>query len=376
MRLQPALLRPDEQEIEHRQHKQQRRHLKKYGLKTSRTTGWRGLRKRVCYEKHALSLAPASRERRLAGRGGADYRAGPRLCNRAGGGLETHRPMPSAPESNEAFLARIAAALERIAPPPPGPADLSAAEAFVWRPAAGGLRPVEKPARVPLDLILGVDRQRDAMVSNTKRFASGAPANNALLWGARGAGKSALIKAVHAAVAVQEPKLKLVEIAREDLPRLADLLSALQQSDARTILFIDDLSFEQDDDGLRALKPVLDGGVAGRPDNVIIYATSNRRHLIARDPHENNPGDLMWADTAEERLSLADRFGLWLGFHAMDQELYLAIVRAYAARFSLTGEDLEAKALTWSRQRGARSGRTAWQFILDLAAAQDRPIAF
>lgn len=246
----------------------------------------------------------------------------------------------------------------------------------MWRPAAGGLRPVEKPSRVPLDLILGADRQRDAIVANTRRFAAGAPANNALLWGARGTGKSALIKAVHANIAVQEPKLKLVEIARGDLPRLAALLSALEQGDARSILFIDDLSFEQEDEGLRALKPVLDGGVAGRPHNVIIYATSNRRHLVARDSHENDPGDLMWADTAEERLSLADRFGLWLGFHAMDQELYLAIVRGYAARFGLTGEDLEARALTWSRQRGARSGRTAWQFILDMAAAQDKPIAF
>lgn len=282
----------------------------------------------------------------------------------------------SAPDPNEAFLARIAAALERIAPPPPGPADLSSAEAFVWRPTAGGLKPVAKPERVPLDLILGVDRQRDAILANTRRFASGAPANNALLWGARGTGKSALIKAAHAELAKADGKLKLVEIAREDLPRLADLLGALQQTDARSILFIDDLSFDGEDDGLRALKPVLDGGVAGRPGNVIVYATSNRRHLVARDPRENNPGDLLWSDTAEERLSLADRFGLWLGFHAIDQDLYLAIVHAYAKRFALAAEDIDARALAWSRQRGARSGRTAWQFILDLAAALDKPIRF
>jgi predicted AAA+ superfamily ATPase len=284
--------------------------------------------------------------------------------------------MSSTPNPNEAFLARIAAALERIAPPPPGPADLSSAEAFVWRPTAGGLKPVAKPERVPLDLILGVDRQREAILSNTRRFAKGAPANNALLWGARGTGKSALIKATHAELSKTQKTLKLVEVAREDLPRLADLLAALQQADARSILFIDDLSFDGEDDGLRALKPVLDGGISGRPANVIVYATSNRRHLVARDPRENNPGDLLWADTAEERLSLADRFGLWLGFHAIDQNIYLAIVHAYADRFGLVTEELEPRALAWSLQRGARSGRTAWQFILDLAAGLDKPIAF
>jgi predicted AAA+ superfamily ATPase len=246
----------------------------------------------------------------------------------------------------------------------------------VWRPAAGGLKPVARPERVPLDLILGVDRQREAILANTRRFASGAPANNALLWGARGTGKSALIKAAHAELAKTDRTLKLVEIVREDLPSLADLLGALQQADARAILFIDDLSFDGEDDGLRALKPVLDGGIAGRPANVIVYATSNRRHLVARDPRENNPGDLLWADTAEERLSLADRFGLWLGFHAVDQDLYLAIVHAYATRFNLKADDIDARALAWSLQRGARSGRTAWQFILDLAAALDKPIRF
>ena len=272
------------------------------------------------------------------------------------------------------LLARIASALERIAPPPPVAADLKAAPAFMWRPAAGGLHPVTKPERLPLDLLLGADRQRDALLANTSRFAAGAPANNALLWGARGTGKSALIKAVFGAVADKASDLRLIEIAREDVTRLGDLLPALAPVKERVVLFIDDLSFEPNDDGLKALKPVLDGGVAGRPENVIVYATSNRRHLVGRDARENTPDDLLWADAAEEKLALADRFGLWLGFHAMDQELYLAIVRAYARRFALVTPDLEPRALAWSRLRGARSGRTAWQFILDLGAALDKPI--
>jgi predicted AAA+ superfamily ATPase len=274
------------------------------------------------------------------------------------------------------LLARIAGALERIAPPAPGAADLAAAPAYVWRPAAGGLHPVAHPERLPLDLILGVERQRDALLANTRRFAAGAPANNALLWGARGTGKSALVKAVFGAVADGAPDLRLIEIAREDVTRLGDLLPALAPVKERVVLFIDDLSFEPNDDGLKALKPVLDGGVAGRPANVIVYATSNRRHLVGRDARENTPDDLLWADAAEEKLALADRFGLWLGFHAMDQDLYLAIVRAYAARFGLVTPDLETRALAWSRLRGARSGRTAWQFILDLGAALDKPIAW
>jgi uncharacterized protein len=274
------------------------------------------------------------------------------------------------------LLARIAAALERMAPPPPAPAALAGAPAFIWRPVAGGLTPIGHPEALPLELLLGVERQRDALAANTRRFASGAPANNALLWGARGAGKSALIKAVFAAVQGQAPDLKLIEIAREDAVRLGDLLPALAPVKQRAILFIDDLSFEPGDDGLKALKPVLDGGLAGRPPNVIVYATSNRRHLVARDARENNAEDLLWADTAEEKLALADRFGLWLGFHSIDQELYLQIVRAYAARFHLAAPDLDHRALAWSRLRGARSGRTAWQFILDLGAVLDRPITW
>jgi predicted AAA+ superfamily ATPase len=277
-------------------------------------------------------------------------------------------------DEHTALLARIAGALERIAPPPPGPAELTGAPAFLWRPAGGGLVPVPKPERLPLDLILGADRQRDALLANTRRFASGAPANNALLWGARGTGKSAIVKAIHGTVSDESPSLKLIEIAREDVVRLGELLYALASAPERVILFIDDLSFEPNDEGLKALKPVLDGGVAGRPTNVICYATSNRRHLVGRDARENTPDDLLWADAAEEKLALADRFGLWLGFHAIDQELYLAIVRGYAKRFDLVATDLDQRALAWSRLRGARSGRTAWQFILDLGAALDKPI--
>ncbi|MGE3302039.1 MAG: ATP-binding protein [Hyphomonadaceae bacterium] len=283
-------------------------------------------------------------------------------------------------DQHAALLARIAAALEAIAPKPPPPLDLTGAEAFVWRAGArageGAARPVAHPSRIPLDLILGADRQRDALLANTLRFATGAPANNALLWGSRGTGKSALVKAVHADVAKRHPLLKLIELSRDDLGRLGDLMARIEDQPARVILFIDDLTFEKDDDGLRALKPVLEGGVAGRPVNALVYATSNRRHLVARDPRENAPDDLLWADTAEERLSLADRFGLWLGFHATDQDLYLAIVNAYAQRFGLVAPDLDARALAWSRQRGARSGRTAWQFILALAAELDRPVEF
>lgn len=288
--------------------------------------------------------------------------------------------MPPPTGKDDETLAQIAAALSRLAdrfaPPPPAPADLTAAAAFVWRPAAGGFKPVAHVSWVPLELILGVDRQRDALLANTRRFAAGQPANNALLWGARGTGKSALVKAIHASVSETAPTLKLIEVEREDLGHLDTLLASLEGSGARALVFIDDLGFEEGDENQRALKPVLEGGVAGRPDNVIVYATSNRRHLVARDARENSPTDLIWSDTAEERLSLADRFGLWLGFHAMDQDLYLDIVRAYAARFGLTCDDLDQRALTWSLQRGARSGRTAWQFILHLGATLDKPVGF
>jgi uncharacterized protein len=275
-----------------------------------------------------------------------------------------------------AALARIAAALERISAPPLSGLDLSAAQAFVWRPAGNGLAPIDAPQRIPLDLILEAERQRDALRANTDRFAAGSPANNALLWGARGTGKSALVKAVHAAVAAKQPQLKLIEVSSDDLHTVPRLVAALAAAPERVILFIDDLSFDGDESAARALKPALDGGIAARPENLVVYATSNRRHLVPRDPRENAADDLIWADTAEERLAMADRFGLWLGFHALDQDGYLRIVRAYAKRLALpiAPKELEREALAWSRLRAARSGRTAWQFILDLAGALGKPV--
>ena len=265
-------------------------------------------------------------------------------------------------------LNRIAAALERLAPPPPGPVDLSASAAFLWRPRAGGLCPVA-PAHHALDDLLGIDAHKAALLANTKRFAGGAPANNALLWGARGAGKSALVKAVHQAVAATHPELKIVEVARDDLETLPLLLGVLAAAPARVSLYLDDLAFDAQSGLAKALRPALEGGLAARADNLVVYATSNRRHLLDRDPRENADLELHWRDAAEERLALADRFGLWLGFHAMDQDLYLDIVRTLAARDGLPGgASLERAALEWALTRGARSGRVARQFLLDWAA--------
>jgi predicted AAA+ superfamily ATPase len=271
-------------------------------------------------------------------------------------------------------LARIAAALERLAPPL-APADLTGANAFVWS-AQQGLRPAPAPFVVPLDLLLEVDAQKEKLLANTRRFAAGSPANNALLWGSRGTGKSALVKAVHAAVLAAGADLKLVEAAAQDLERASALIASLRAQPSPAILFLDDLSFQGDEAALKALKPALDGGLGGG-GRLLVYATSNRRHVVARDARENSD-DLLWMDTAEEHLALADRFGLWLGFHALDQSGYLRIVRAYAARLALPTLDaeLEREALLWSRTRAARSGRTAWQFILDLAGRLERPVAF
>jgi predicted AAA+ superfamily ATPase len=265
-------------------------------------------------------------------------------------------------------LLRIAAALERISPPPPGPADLAAADAFVWRPRADGLVPVA-PAAPDLDYLIGMDAQKAALLSNTQSFAAGRAANNALLWGARGCGKSALVKAVHRAVAAERPALKIVEVAREDLDLLPLLLGPLAASGTRVILFLDDLGFEGGSGLARSLRPVLEGGLASGGVGLVVYATSNRRHVLDRDPRENAENELHWRAAAEERLALADRFGLWLGFHAMDQDVYIDIVRAGAARDGLpVGPDLERAALQWSMARGARSGRVARQFLLDWAA--------
>jgi len=277
------------------------------------------------------------------------------------------------------LLERIARALERLSPTPPAAPQWQAAEAFVWEAGHGALVPLAKIARVPLTLLKGIDRQRDQLMANTRRFALGLPANNALLWGARGTGKSALVKAVHAAVAAQsETPLKLIEIHREDIATLGRLLSLIAAAPVRTVLFCDDLSFDANDAAYRPLKTVLEGGIAGRPDNVVFYATSNRRHLMPREMIENERSTAIHPDEAiEEKISLSDRFGLWLGFHNVSQADYLSIVAGYAAHFGLkiVPEDLQRRALEWSLTRGSRSGRVAWQFIEDLAGELGQRLA-
>ncbi len=275
-----------------------------------------------------------------------------------------------------ALLTRIAAALDRLAPPPARPADLSAADAFVWEPAGGRLVPVAVVSRVDLALLQGIAAQKRLLLDNTERFARGHPANNAMLWGARGTGKSSLVKAVHAAVNTKADadgrsgRLALIEIHREDIRSLPALLNLLRAQSRRCLILCDDLSFEREDADYKALKSVLDGGIEGRPANALFYATSNRRHLMPREMIDNerstaiNPGEAV-----EEKVSLSDRFGLWIGFHNCDQATYFAIVEAYAADMALPieAEALRAAASEWSVTRGARSGRVAWQFIQDLA---------
>ncbi len=269
------------------------------------------------------------------------------------------------------LLGRIADALDRLAPPPPRATALDQADAFVWHAQPEGLEPVVKVNRIDVDLLKGIARQRDILLDNTRRFAQGLPANNALLWGARGTGKSSLVKAVHAAVNVERPgALALVEIHREDIPTLPHLLALLRASARRVLLFCDDLSFEATDESYKSLKAVLEGGVEGRPDNVVFYATSNRRHLMSRDMIENERATAIHpGEATEEKVSLSDRFGLWLGFHNLDQATFFSIVEGYAAAFGLTlpADELHAEALEWSMTRGSRSGRVAWQFIQDLA---------
>jgi hypothetical protein len=277
------------------------------------------------------------------------------------------------------LLGRIATALERLAPPRATAPHWPAADAFVWEAETLSLRPVSHVARVPVGLLKGIDRQRDILLANTLRFASRLPANNALLWGARGTGKSALVKAAHETVHRDgHPDLKLVEIHREDISTLGHLLGLLAGAPVQTILFCDDLSFDAGDGAYRALKTVLDGGIAGRPANVIFYATSNRRHLMPRDMIDNERASAIHADEAiEEKVSLSDRFGLWLGFHNITQKDYLEMVGAYAGHFGLNiGEaDLHRRAIEWSMTRGGRSGRVAWQFIEDLAGELGQRLA-
>ncbi|MSO70828.1 MAG: ATP-binding protein [Alphaproteobacteria bacterium] len=271
----------------------------------------------------------------------------------------------------EPLLHRIAALLERLAPAEPPTPELTGADAFVWHAERARLAPVTEVNHVPLELLLGIDRQRDALLGNTRRFAQGLPANNALLWGARGTGKSSLVKAVHAAVNQEWPgRLALVELHRENIGTLPLLLGLLRAQPRPAVLFCDDLSFGEEETNYKSLKAVLEGGIEGRPANVIFYATSNRRHLMPRLMIENERSTAINpAEAVEEKVSLSDRFGLWLGFHNADQDVFLAVVRAYANHFRLKIDParLEAEALEWSVTRGARSGRVAWQFIQDLA---------
>ncbi len=270
-----------------------------------------------------------------------------------------------------AALERIADALDRMSPPPAPAPDLAGAEAFVWHVGPDRLEPVARVSRVPIGLLVGIDRSRDTLLANTMRFARGDAANNVLLWGARGMGKSSLVKSAHAEAEAAHPgRVKLIELHREDLPSIGRLLSVLRGSDRRFILFCDDLSFDRDDSHYKSLKAVLDGGIEGRPDNVVLYATSNRRHLMPREMIENErQSGVNPAEAVEEKVSLSDRFGLWLGFHPCDQDAFLAMIRGYCDAFGIgiSDEDLRAEAIEWSQTRGARSGRVAWQYVTDLA---------
>ncbi|MBI1179229.1 MAG: DUF815 domain-containing protein [Alphaproteobacteria bacterium] len=275
-------------------------------------------------------------------------------------------------------LKRIADALERRAPAPIDALSLDGADAFVWHTDPDRLTPVRKVNRVDFALLKGIDRVRDILLENTRRFARGYPANNALLWGARGMGKSSLVKAVHAVVNEEVAgSLALVEINRDDIPSLPRLLHGLREQPRPAVLFCDDLSFDHDDTTYKSLKAVLEGGLEGRPDNVIFYATSNRRHLMPRDMMENERSTAINpAEAVEEKVSLSDRFGLWLGFHTCSQDEYLAMIDGYCARYGLDAapETVRAEALEWAVTRGARSGRVAWQYIQDLAGRLGRPL--
>jgi uncharacterized protein len=291
----------------------------------------------------------------------------------------SRRRISTEPGGSERALERIATALERLAPAVPAAPRLAAADAFSWHPDGRQLVPVPKVNRVEMSLLKGIDRMRDVLVENTERFARGLPANNALLWGARGMGKSSLVKAVHASINAahghghggqRDGLLKLVEIHREDIESLPDLMALMRDAPYRFIVFCDDLSFEAEDTSYKSLKAMLEGGIEGRPDNVVFYATSNRRHLMARDMVDNerstaiNPGEAV-----EEKVSLSDRFGLWLGFHRCSQDEFLAMVDGYLAHYRIAHppEDIRREALEWATTRGARSGRVAWQYVQDLA---------
>jgi uncharacterized protein len=275
-------------------------------------------------------------------------------------------------------LTRIADALERVAPNTAKTNDLNAADAFVWHADIQWLEPIDSVNRVEIELLKGIEHQQQILLVNTDRFAKGLPANNALLWGARGTGKSSLVKAVHAEVcATGGDSLALVEIHREDIPSLPTLLGMLRASDRQSIVFCDDLSFDGDDASYKSLKAVLEGGIEGRPTNVIFYATSNRRHLMPRDMMENERSSAINpSEAVEEKVSLSDRFGLWLGFHNTNQSTYLEMIQGYIEfhDLSIAEEIWRAEAIEWSATRGSRSGRVAWQYIQDLAGRLEKPL--
>ena len=267
-------------------------------------------------------------------------------------------------------LRRIAKALERLAPAPAEAPDFAAASGFVWHTDPDRLDPVAAINRIDLPLLVGVDRARDTLFENTRQFAAGLPANNALLWGARGMGKSSLVKAIHGALHTDFPDLKIVEVQREDLPSIGRCLALLRGRAERFVIFCDDLSFGHDDAHYKSLKAVLDGGIEGRPENVVLYATSNRRHLMPRDMIENErQSGINPSEAVEEKVSLSDRFGLWLGFHPCSQDDYLAMIRGYCDAYGveISDEVLRAEAIEWQATRGSRSGRVAWQYFVDLA---------
>lgn len=267
-------------------------------------------------------------------------------------------------------LERIAAALERLSPPPAQAPDFESYSGFIWHANPDRLEPVEEIDRVHISLLVGVENVRDQLLDNTNRFAQGLPANNALLWGARGMGKSSLVKAVHADVSELYGALKIVEIQREDLDSIGRCLDILRESEKKFILFCDDLSFDQDDAHYKSLKTILDGGITGRPENVILYASSNRRHLMPREMIEQEAEDgINPQEAVEEKVSLSDRFGLWLGVHSCDQAQYFEMIKGYCAAYGIGIDDetLESEAMEWQVTRGSRSGRVAWQFFVDLA---------
>jgi uncharacterized protein len=274
------------------------------------------------------------------------------------------------------ILERIANALDRLAPAPVPLPDPDSAAVCVWDGVSQTLAPIAVPRRVPLDLILGADTQKERLLSNTQRFADGHPANHAMLWGSRGTGKSAMVKAVHAHIAEASDHIKLIEITRNDIATVPVLAQKLSEAGWRAILFIDDLSFERGDESYKALKTVLDGGVSGALSNLLVYVTSNRRHLVNRP--DGTQADFRPEETMDEQMALSERFGLWLGFHAMDQATWLAIVRSYCKVLKLNPNDkgLERSALQWAAGRSSRTGRSAWQYIVERAGELGKPITF